>query len=337
MGNARDPHPERPFHTVMIVECPNCKQRIDLEGSGVTEFSCPSCGGQIQLQMRAEVLTPPTPENPSPHGRFKLSGLPSLVAGAVILSLFLGWLIWGRDGQDSSGFHSGVDPDPSGSSTVSDIRYPAENKLRPKSEDDQLMDNWLDHRWVIKNLDQVLPIAIDREKIQIRGTDKLAYAINTDTPYTGWVREMFRGKLLRLLRIEDGIMLLNTEWYRSGQICEWKTYHPKLRYDHGLHITWYENGNRKSEKQYEQGTPLGKSLKWHPNGNKLGEGTYIDGQKHGEWIYYYEDGKVKMKGSYRNGGHVGIWTNWDDQGEVSCKNTYDENGKLLDQWFPPSE
>lgn len=48
----------------MKIDCPHCGQHIDLEGSGVTEFPCPSCNGYIQLQVKAEAVKLPEPKPP---------------------------------------------------------------------------------------------------------------------------------------------------------------------------------------------------------------------------------------------------------------------------------
>jgi hypothetical protein len=84
----------------MKIECPHCGQHIDLEGSGITEFSCPTCNGQIQLQVKAEAIKPPVAVTASPGGGIKLPLLLGAVVGAVVLSLLAGWMIW--DGDDSA-------------------------------------------------------------------------------------------------------------------------------------------------------------------------------------------------------------------------------------------
>ncbi|MGJ8644150.1 MAG: hypothetical protein ACSHX9_12140 [Luteolibacter sp.] len=76
----------------MKIECPHCDQSIDLGEDPPSEFSCPTCNGYIQLQLKAEAKK--TTSEPALQG-FKLPVLLGSIAAAIVISLFVGWLVWG--------------------------------------------------------------------------------------------------------------------------------------------------------------------------------------------------------------------------------------------------
>lgn len=111
----------------MNIECPHCSQSIDLGGSGVTDFSCPSCNERIELMVHAKVksaspqLAPPSSasprtQSPGVDGHFPpksgkppvtgpgktiavryLLGALGIFALLVLLMLFIGVMISGID------------------------------------------------------------------------------------------------------------------------------------------------------------------------------------------------------------------------------------------------
>ena len=79
--------------------------------------------------------------------------------------------------------------------------------------------------------DKIIAEAIDGDTLQERGKDgeKLAYAPNQETPYTGWAKEMYdNGQIEMLAQIKDG------------------------KKD-GLLTSWYENGQKRWERNYKDG------------------------------------------------------------------------------------
>ena len=91
----------------MKIECPHCGQHIEVEGVGAGEFSCPGCNGIIQLQVKAEAIGRPVIVAARPG--IKLPVLIGAVTAAIVLSLLLGWLAWGRgDPEETSDPHAGL-------------------------------------------------------------------------------------------------------------------------------------------------------------------------------------------------------------------------------------
>ena len=57
-----------------------------------------------------------------------------------------------------------------------------------------------------------------------------------------------------------------------------KTY-PLTRQQEGLWVEWYENGQKKSEKNYKDGKRDGLWVGWDEDGQKSYESNYKDGKK----------------------------------------------------------
>ncbi len=78
-----------------------------------------------------------------------------------------------------------------------------------------------------------------------RRSDGLVYEINSDTPYTGLIKDV----------------------YPNGQTQSEKTLVNGKR--DGLVTTWYENGQKRIEKNYVNGEPQSDGTVWDENGNEL--------------------------------------------------------------------
>jgi antitoxin component YwqK of YwqJK toxin-antitoxin module len=84
----------------------------------------------------------------------------------------------------------------------------------------------------------------------------------------------------------------------------------------------------------------GKYISYFENGNKKSEGFYKNGEPAGFWNYYYESGKLKMRGVLRGNTNYGLWRFYFENGNVSMEgeiyhgkregkwNFYFENGLL---------
>ena len=61
-------------------------------------------------------------------------------------------------------------------------------------------------------------------------------------------------------------------------------------------VSWYDNGQKKSEEAYKDGEEYGKWTSWHDNGQKMREGNWKNGKEDGLWTSWYENGKKKEEG-----------------------------------------
>jgi len=130
-----------------------------------------------------------------------------------------------------------------------------------------------------ETLDKILAEAIDKEKLQGRvgEGEKLLYALNEQTPFTGWAKNM----------------------YNNGQVeslANWKDGKPN-----GLYTGWYENGQKKEEGNYKDDKKDGQQTAWHENGQKEYEGNYKDGKLDGQQTLWYENGQKNTEVNYKDG------------------------------------
>ena len=159
-----------------------------------------------------------------------------------------------------------------------------------------------------ETLEGIIAEAIDGKKLQERGKEgeKLAYATNQETPYTGWAKEMNdNGQIEMLAQIKDGKLDgLLTEWYENGQ----KKLVGSLKDGKldGLLTEWDEDGQKREERNYKDGNANGLLTNWHKNGQKARKGNYKDGKMDGPWVDYKEDGTVNemFTGTYKDGEKV---------------------------------
>ncbi len=112
----------------------------------------------------------------------------------------------------------------------------------------------------------------------------------------------------------------------------------------GIWLTYYSNGNLKSEITYKNNRPDGhakiyyengklseegiwRGTKWvgkydfyHENGNKAYEWNFAEnGKRSGEQKYFYEDGKLRIKGDWIEGKENGVITEYYEDGNVKSE------------------
>ena len=181
-----------------------------------------------------------------------------------------------------------------------------------------------------KTLNEILAKAIDGNKLKKgdKEGEKVAYAPNQETPYTGWAKEIYaNGQREMLLHLkngkQDGLMAM---WYENGQkklVISFK----EGKQD-GPQTSWHENGQKRTWDQYKDGKLHGLATLWYENGRKKQEATYKDGKQDGFMNRWYEDGRKKGNASYKNGKLDGLMMLWYGNGQKRLKRTF-ENGKLI--------
>jgi len=90
-----------------------------------------------------------------------------------------------------------------------------------------------------------------------------------------------------------------------------------LRSD-GLHTSYYENGQKKWDRNYKDGEPDGLSISWKENGQKSSEWTYCDGEQEGLSTRWYENGQKSLEETYLND-TVTSRTEWDESGTQTSR------------------
>jgi antitoxin component YwqK of YwqJK toxin-antitoxin module len=127
-----------------------------------------------------------------------------------------------------------------------------------------------------------------------------------------------RGKKVRECVYRNHLMFDEHWWYSSGEkefdgvwsetaneygdqsLDEYKWYYKnkKVRkhgFYNGVTITFYENGEKESEKTFYMGKPNGPYKAYFSNGKLETEGQFLKGNKSGEWIHYNLDGSVRER------------------------------------------
>ncbi|MEP4077373.1 toxin-antitoxin system YwqK family antitoxin [Haloferula sp.] len=145
---------------------------------------------------------------------------------------------------------------------------------------------------------ELIANALPFHQIQVR--EKLFYAPNTQSPYSGWVKYMWdNGQVQMLKYVKDGVATgPTTSWYESGEKkAEGRV---KNNFDDGLVVFWHRNGQKAAERTYDEGNPVGLWQEWFDNGQKMSERRYSEsGEKVGIWREWYKNGKLAREGARR--------------------------------------
>lgn len=75
----------------------------------------------------------------------------------------------------------------------------------------------------------------------------------------------------------------------------------------------------------------GKYMSYYQNGNIKSEGFYRNNEPTGFWNYNYESGKLKMRGQLRGNSNYGLWKYYYENGQVSMEGDI-YNGKREGEW-----
>ena len=80
--------------------------------------------------------------------------------------------------------------------------------------------------------------------------------------------------------------------------------------------TFFDNGNLKHQRFYNDGKAEGKWSHYYMNGNIWIKGNYKNGIQVGLWKTYYNNGQEWTKGDYKNNERSGKWIFFNDDGTV---------------------
>lgn len=103
-------------------------------------------------------------------------------------------------------------------------------------------------------------------------------------------------------------------YYEDGKLISKLTY-KKNRLD-GESLSYYLNGEIKSESFFIDGKQEGECKNYSCEGVLLSVTNYKNSKLHGEKRKYYENGQLEMVGYYENNSMVGVWKWYDIHGEL---------------------
>ena len=100
----------------------------------------------------------------------------------------------------------------------------------------------------------------------------------------------------------------------------------------GKTTTWYENGQKASEQEFEDDVPDGKYREWYSNGNLKVEMTYEHGVVEGEVRTYHENGVIALEYVVgKEGVKDGEYTTFHENGEIETVGQFEE-GAAVGEW-----
>lgn len=121
--------------------------------------------------------------------------------------------------------------------------------------------------------------------------------------------------LIVLLQFSCGNPLI-VEKYANGN-PQFEYYQNEKGEKHGHYISYFENGNKRSEGEYNNGIQINKWTYWHESGNLLSEGVLdINGKEEGEWYFYFPNGILQQQEFWKGGVKEGRFVEYYEQGSV---------------------
>jgi len=91
---------------------------------------------------------------------------------------------------------------------------------------------------------------------------------------------------------------------------------------------FYDNGQKKSEKNLKNGKLDGQSLYWHSNGQMFTKWNFLEDREDGKFTKWDQNGKLISQGNYKEGKKDGKWISWYENGNTKLEQNF-SNGKLF--------
>jgi hypothetical protein len=91
---------------------------------------------------------------------------------------------------------------------------------------------------------------------------------------------------------------------------------------------WHKNGEKSTQRGYENGKGQGTWTWWHDNGNRSKQGSYANHRATGVWRRWYGNGQLRSEGTQRRSRWHGRLTQWHPNGTVKSVRRY-RNGRRL--------
>ena len=103
----------------------------------------------------------------------------------------------------------------------------------------------------------------------------------------------------------------------------------------GIWTTWYVNGQKGHETEYENGLYNGLLTHYHNNGQKWYQQHYARHVCDGPDTGWYRDGRKMYSGQYRSGRLDGKWIHWFANGQRQAENNFKDGefGGLIAGWY----
>lgn len=93
---------------------------------------------------------------------------------------------------------------------------------------------------------------------------------------------------------------------------------------HGVWTSWYPNGQKRLEGEYNKDVPTGQFTWWHDNGQRSLVAHYKHGEKHGTWTWWHPSGLKSIQGEYAHDTPVDKWLWWEESGKVAQRADFND-------------
>lgn len=129
---------------------------------------------------------------------------------------------------------------------------------------------------------------------------------------------------------DDGLPLkdgLEERWWPNGQRRAER--HWDLGVPVGTWRSWWEDGTLRSTHTYEAGPST--MTFWHPDGELEAHGPHVGGRRHGAWAYFDASGRPVRRGTFHEGTEDGVWTYFHPSGALASRGWY-RRGDRVGTW-----
>lgn len=109
-------------------------------------------------------------------------------------------------------------------------------------------------------------------------------------------------------------------WYVNGQ-KGYESQYQNGKYN-GTHTRFYDNGQKTYEYHYKNHVRDGPDTGWHRDGKKSHIGQYRNGREDGKWLHWYANGQKQSEATYINGEYDGGYTRWHENGTITSIQIY---------------
>lgn len=125
-------------------------------------------------------------------------------------------------------------------------------------------------------------------------------------------------QLAVVLYFDAGILMSYTYEGKDGKLLP----NIEMKNGSGKLISYYSNGQKSAELNYQQSLMEGKQIFYYSNGNVAEERNFINSDYNGVYKEYHPNGKVKMISNYKDDELHGLHQEFDDAGNLIISKNY---------------
>jgi antitoxin component YwqK of YwqJK toxin-antitoxin module len=103
-----------------------------------------------------------------------------------------------------------------------------------------------------------------------------------------------------------------------------------------VELTYYSNGELRSERSRVDGKLHGMVKHWYQNGQLRSERPYVDGMPHGMIKWWYRDGQLGAETFYVDGVIHGVAKWWSPNGDIDEFRLWNQD-KLVAKFYPRNQ